>query len=210
MFTWSLLRCSEQEDELCKLQREKGNLQETLVNIQTTTAASTTSNKNDQQLEAQNKSLKAANAQLTQEQESLLTLLSEMEAKIKRYRRMLKDRGETNLTDNEDDDEVEEEGEENNDNSPLEQVRSASASNDLEPPSSPLLANLNDTNNVYPTIIPAATITPNGLNLNQTDQAASNPIDFINSFSNSFAQHLNFEQQQQQQQQPGELQNYFK
>ncbi|CAF0812047.1 unnamed protein product [Brachionus calyciflorus] len=92
---------SEQEDEISKLQREKGILQETINNLET-------GDKNTEviELRQQNLGLKKNISQINQEQENLLTLLQEMETKLKNYKRVLKQCGE-NVSDDEEDGNVE-------------------------------------------------------------------------------------------------------
>lgn len=82
-------KCVEQEDEICKLQREKGIFEETINNLKTM-------DKNIEMVElrVQNSELNKELAQINQDQENLLTLLQEMELKLKHYKRLLKDHGE--------------------------------------------------------------------------------------------------------------------
>jgi hypothetical protein len=58
-------------------------------------------------LKANNDKLKKANQQLNEEQENLLTLLSDMEMKMRNYKKLLKQHGE-NVSDNEDDEDEDE------------------------------------------------------------------------------------------------------
>ena len=95
--TWCF-RCSEQEDEICKLQREKGTCQETLNNLKTL-------DKNTESIElrVQNEQLRNDYKQLSDEQESLLILLQEMEEKLRKYKTVCKQLG-GSVSDNEEND----------------------------------------------------------------------------------------------------------
>lgn len=90
-------KCTEQEDEICKLQREKGVFEETINNLKTM-------DKNTEvfELRYENSELKKELAQINQDQENLLTLLQEMEDKLKNYKRLLKNHGEGVSEDEED------------------------------------------------------------------------------------------------------------
>lgn len=85
-------RCSEQEDELCKLQREKGTWQETLTNIE----LSHTTHVDLIEVKTQNKLLKQRIEDLNKEQVNLLLLLQEMESKKNFYKKKLKNESKIN------------------------------------------------------------------------------------------------------------------
>lgn len=117
---------------MCKLQREKGICQETLNNLSQVQInffsfksdsnlikfdKKADSNVEMIELKTQNKQLKQQLKTLNTEQDNLLVLLSEMEQKLKSYKKALKERGFNQLSESEGDEEkdgkLEEEEEEN-------------------------------------------------------------------------------------------------
>lgn len=192
------------------------------------------------------KNLKQTNTQLVQEQESLLTLLSEMELKLRKYKRILKARGETVSEGDEDDDEDDDE-EVNNyaneektrelENKPNgirvfqqaedQQIVQAQSNNPSfnstethKNNSTAFTSALNNFN--YNTTNP---INENNVTSDSSDQFSNlntaattlvtattmtNPVNYIDSFSNAFDNRLSFQPGNNQPQTTAELQNYFK
>jgi hypothetical protein len=95
-------RCSEQEDEICKLQREKGTCQETINNLKTLDKSTESI-----ELRVQNEQLRNDYKQLSDEQDNLLILLQEMEEKLKKYKTICKQLG-GSVSDDEDNDDEDE------------------------------------------------------------------------------------------------------
>lgn len=191
------------------MQREKGTLQETIVNLQVNFGnfplksfinekilfilkASYLKKGSESltEVEAENKRLKQSNSELAQEQESLLTLLAEMEAKIKKYRHLLRLHGE-NLDPEDENDEDEETG-----INPRQPVEISSNQDAHQPPSTSLL-NLG-ANNV---------LGQNGLT---TDVSLAHNNDVFSSFSNAFQNSLHFDRHQSKPTEASDLQSYFK
>lgn len=207
-----------------------------LKKIQASNKINTTSS----DFEAQMKNLKETNIQLVQEQESLLTLLSEMELKLKKYKRILKARGEAVSEGDEDDDEDDDE-EVNNyaneekirepenkqngvrvfqqaDDQPIVKAQSNNPSfNSNSTAFTPALNNFNynTTNPINENNVTSVSSDQfNNLNTAATTLVTAttmtNPANYIDSFSNAFDNRLSFQPGNNQSQATAELQNYFK
>jgi hypothetical protein len=113
---YSLLeeKCSQQEDELCRLQREKGISSEMIKNLKSN---------NDPQgsiyiiadLQTQLDDLKQQLESVNEEQDNLLLLLQEMETKKKNYKYLLINKYSHHFEDDDEDEEEEEEDDDDDD-----------------------------------------------------------------------------------------------
>lgn len=97
-------KCAQQDDELSKLKRDKGAWEEMKNNIHT-----------DHDSVSENIQLKSTVKELNQEQDNLLTLLQDMELKLKHYKKLLRVCGKGDEISDEEDEGDEDEYNENKD-----------------------------------------------------------------------------------------------
>lgn len=123
-------KCNDQDDDLVRLKRDKGALAEIRDGLDYPRLAEIKNTSNNgfssqNSVESENIELKLSIKELNQEQDNLLTLLQEMELKMKHYKKILRECGQSrDLSESEDDEDCEEYDEKNNGHKEFDQLES--------------------------------------------------------------------------------------